>query len=44
MKNWIAGIKPDGTLVSSSGQPVANQQKFIDIFNIIVENNLLIEF
>lgn len=44
MKNWIANIKPDGTLVSSSGQPVANQQKFIDIFNIIVENNLRIEF
>ena len=44
MKNWIANIKEDGTLVSSSGQPVANQQKFIDIFNIIVENNLRIEF
>ena len=44
MKNWIANIREDGTLVSSSGQPVANQQKFIDIFNIIVENNLRIEF
>lgn len=44
MKNWIANIKSDGTLISSSGQPVANQQKFIDIFNIIVENNLRIEF
>lgn len=44
MKNWVAKKKPDGTLISSSGQPVMNQQAFIDIFNLIVENNLRIEF
>lgn len=43
MKNWIRNITPDGILISTSGQPVANQQKFIHIFNLIVENNLNIE-
>lgn len=44
MKNWIANIREDGTLISSSGDPVKNQQRFIEIFNLIVENNLRIEF
>ena len=44
IKNWINNIKPDGTLVSTSGEPVANQQTFIDIYNMIVENNIKVEF
>lgn len=44
IKNWVERMQPDGTLISSSGQPVMNQQRFIDIFNLIVENNLRIEF
>lgn len=44
IKNWIANIREDGTLMSSSGDPVKNQQRFIEIFNLIVENNLRIEF
>ena len=44
IKHWVERIQPNGTLISSSGQPVMNQQKFIDIFNLIVENNLRIEF
>ena len=44
MKNWISKIRDDGTLISSSGEPVRNQQRFIDIFNIIVETGLKIEF
>lgn len=43
LKAWVENMKPDGTLISSSGQPVINQQRFIDIFNLIVENNLRIE-
>ena len=43
LKAWVNNIKPDGTLISSNGQPVMNQQRFIDIFNLIVENNLRIE-
>lgn len=46
MVNWIKNINPndpDRILVSSSGEPVANQQRFIDIFNTIVRNNLRIE-
>ena len=31
-------------LISSSGSPVANQQYFIKIFNVIVDNELCIEF
>ena len=46
MKNWIKNSQVNGckNLISSSGQPVCNQQCFIDIFNLIVENNLHIEF
>lgn len=44
LKSWVAKMKPDGTLISSSGQPVMNQQAFIDAYNLIVENNLRIEF
>lgn len=43
IKNWVVNIKPDGTLISSSGKPVMNQQRFIDIFNLIVRTNLRIE-
>ena len=43
LKSWVERIRPDGTLISSNGQPVMNQQRFIDIFNLIVENNLRIE-
>lgn len=44
IKYWVTNINDDGVLISSSGQPVVNQQRFIDIFNLIVENNLRIEF
>lgn len=46
MKNWIGFSQDAGSneLISTSGKPVANQQRFIDIFNLIVENNLKIEF
>lgn len=44
IKDWIKRIRDDGILISSSGQPVMNQQRFIQIFNLIVENNLRIEF
>ena len=43
MKNWIRNITPEGVLLSSSGEPVKNQQRFIEVFNLIVENNLKIE-
>lgn len=45
MKNWIRNsIHVNSVeLISSSGTPVANQQRFIDIYNLIVENNLKIE-
>lgn len=46
MVNWVKNIKPNdpnNTLISSSGDPVMNQQRFIDIFNMIVRNNLRIE-
>lgn len=43
LKNWVNNIRDDGILMSSSGTPVMNQQRFIDIFNLIVENNLRIE-
>lgn len=42
IKNWIANSN-GGVLISSSGQPVMNQQRFIEIFNLIVENDLHIE-
>lgn len=46
IKNWIRNSYADKceVLISSSGQEVANQQCFIDIFNLIVENGLHIEF
>lgn len=45
MKNWIKNSQRRETdmLINSSGQEVANQQRFIDIFNIIVETGLKIE-
>ena len=43
MKNWIINSNGNPILISSSGTPVMNQQKFIDIFNLIIENNLRIE-
>ena len=46
IKNWIKNSELRGTdvLISSSGQPVANQQYFIKIFNVIVDYTLCIEF
>lgn len=46
IKNWIKNSQRRGTdvLINSSGQEVANQQCFIDIFNLIVETGLKIEF
>lgn len=46
IKNWIKNSQLRGTdvLISSSGQPVANQQYFIKIFNVIVDYNFCIEF
>lgn len=45
IKNWIKNAENRGSevLISSSGQEVANQQCFIDIFNLIVETGLKIE-
>lgn len=45
MKNWIKNSQRRGTdvLINTSGQEVANQQCFIDIFNLIVETGLKIE-
>ena len=45
MKNWIknAELRNSESLISSSGQEVANQQYFIDIYNLIVETGLKIE-
>lgn len=43
MKNWIANSEGSQILISSSGTPVMNQQRFIEIYNLIVENNLRIE-
>lgn len=43
LPNWVQNMK--GTvLMSSTGQPVANQQTFIKIFNLIVRYDLKIEF
>lgn len=45
IKNWIRNSPTESLLISpSSGEPVKNQQRFIDIYNIIVENGLRIEF
>lgn len=45
IKNWIKNAERANSevLISSSGQEVANQQCFIDIFNLIVETGLKIE-
>lgn len=45
MKNWIqtSQQKHSDILISSSGTEVANQQRFIDIYNLIVETGLNIE-
>ena len=43
MKNWIANSEGSPILISSSGTPVMNQQRFIEVYNLIVENNLRIE-
>lgn len=43
IKNWIRMMRPNGTLISSSGKPVVNQQRFIDCFNLVVENDMHIE-
>lgn len=43
IKNWVNNITPNGILISSSGNPVSNQQRFIEIYNLIVENALKIE-
>lgn len=44
MKNWIRNSHGEDELVSSSGTPVANQQTFIDIYNMIIAHQLKIEF
>lgn len=44
IRDWIMKMRHDGTLISSSGKPVMNQQRFIDVFNIIVEHHFPIEF
>lgn len=41
--SWIKGQGEDHVLYSTSGQPVANQKYFIDIYNMIVMNDLNIE-
>ena len=38
--NWANNRLPDGTMVSSSGTPVANQNIFLDIINLIIVNKL----
>ena len=43
LKFWVKRMGDDNVLISSSGTPVLNQQRFIDIYNLIVENNLHIE-
>lgn len=46
MINWVRNTNSNNdknTLISSSGQRVMNQQRFIDIYNMIVRNNLHIE-
>jgi ribonuclease HI len=37
---WMNNIKPDLTLVSSSDEPVKNQQIIMDCVNFIIQNNL----
>lgn len=40
--SWMNNREPDGTMVSSSGTPVANQEVFLHIINLITTNNLSI--
>lgn len=42
MKNWIRRCD-NGVLVSTSGTPVANQQYFIDIYNMIIDFGIKVE-
>lgn len=44
LPGWVEGQDEDGVLYSTSGQPVANQQYFIRIFNLIVESGININF
>ena len=45
MKNWINRYDPNkGTLISTSGTEVANQQYFIDIYNMIIAFDIKVEF
>lgn len=44
IKSWIYNMDNNKNLISSSGFPVANQQTFIDIYNLIVENDIHVEF
>jgi len=44
MKDWVRRSDGSGVLKSSSGQPVMNQQTFIEIYNLIIETGLRIEF
>lgn len=39
-QSWFENIAPDGTLYSSSGTPVANQEVFKDIIRYMVMNNV----
>lgn len=40
LPGWVESQDDDGILYSTSGQPVANQQYFIKIFNLMVKNKL----
>lgn len=44
IQRWINNIDENGILMSSSGQPVANQQRYIQIFNMIAMNSLNVRF
>lgn len=44
IQRWITNIDKNGVLMSSSNQPVANQQRYIQIYNMIVMNNLNVRF
>lgn len=44
IKRWIAQYDPEeGILRTSSGDPVANQQYFIDIYDMIIDFNIHVE-
>lgn len=42
MKNWVRNMR-NGVLIASNGKPVMNQQRFIDIYHMIVATGLHIE-